>query len=102
MLDQFTHTTFEPLVGKRFRLHVSPGTAVEVELIEAVRLPAHPLRAGQPPKRQPFSLVFRGPKEFVLRQRIYPLEQEALGTPEIFLVPIGPDEVGQRYEAIFN
>jgi hypothetical protein len=102
MLDQFTQATFEPLVGKRFRLQVSAGTGVEVELIEALRLPAYPGRHGQPPRREPFTLTFRGPREIILPQRIYPLEQEALGTVEVFLVPIGPDDAGQRYEAVFN
>jgi hypothetical protein len=35
-------------------------------------------------------------------QGIYKLENEKLGALEIFLVPIGPDEKGMRYEAIFN
>jgi hypothetical protein len=102
MLDLFTQATFAPLVGMRFRLRVNAATTVEVELIEALRLPVRPGRGGQAPKREPFSLVFRGPKESVLPQGIYTVEQEALGTAGIFLVPIGPDDVGQRYEAIFN
>jgi hypothetical protein len=39
-------------------------------------------------------------------QAIYPLEHQALGRMEIFLVPIGPDPRGKRkgmqYEAAFN
>jgi hypothetical protein len=46
--------------------------------------------------------VFRGPAEVVLPQKIYPLEHEALGKLEIFLVPIGPDEAGMCYEAVFS
>jgi hypothetical protein len=102
MLDQLTHATFEPLVGKRFRLHIGAEKTVEVELIQALELPMHPARDGQAPARQPFSLVFRGPRDFVLPQRIYAIGQETLGPVEIFLVPIGPDEMGQRYEAVFN
>jgi hypothetical protein len=102
MLDQFTHASFGPLMGKRFRVHASEGKTIEMELIEAAKLPVHPGRGGQAARREPFSLLFRGPKEFVLPQRIYPVEQETLGKAEIFLVPIGPDEIGQRYEAVFN
>jgi hypothetical protein len=102
MLDQLTQATFAPLVGRRFRLHVNAASTVEVELIETLPLPVRPGRGGQAPKRVPFSLVFRGPRQFVLPQRIYPVEQAALGTAGMFLVPIGPDDVGQRYEAIFN
>ena len=102
MQDQFTKATFGSLVGERFRLHVSAGTTVEVELIEALGLPDRPRRGGQAPVREPFSLVFRGPREFLLPQRIYAIQQAALGTAGIFLVPIKPDDLGHRYEAIFN
>ena len=102
MLDLLTHASFAPLVGKRFRLQVSDGKKIEVELIEATKLPVHPGRGEQAARREPFSLLFRGPKEFILPQRTYPVEQETLGKAEIFLVPIGPDAVGQRYEAVFN
>ena len=102
MLNELTHEMFEPLVGKPFRLHVGDGKAIEVELIQASRLPAYGGRNGAPAAREPFSLLFRGPTGFVLPQRMYALEQEPLGRVEIFLVPIGPDEVGQRYEAVFN
>ena len=71
-------------------------------MIAAARLPVHPGRGSQLRKAEPFSLMFRGPKNFVLPQCIYSLEQETLGTAAIFLVPIGPDEMGQCYEAIFN
>jgi hypothetical protein len=102
MLDQLTQAKFGPLVGKQFRLHVGDAKIVEVELLEVAQLPNHPRHGAAKLKREPFSLLFRGPREFVLPQRIYPLEQDTLGRVEIFLVPIGPDEIGQRYEAIFN
>jgi hypothetical protein len=37
-----------------------------------------------------------------LPQRIYRVEHGELGAMEIFLVPIGPDEVAHRYEAVFT
>lgn len=52
-------------------------------------------------RRAPFSLVFRGPGDRVLPQRIYRLAHDELGEFEFFLVPIGPDREGMRYEAIF-
>jgi hypothetical protein len=102
MLDALTRATFVPLLGKRFLLHDGDEKTVEIELIEAQALPVHPGRDGKTFRREPFSLLFRGPKQFVLPQRIFTLEQETLGRVDIFLVPIGPDDVGQRYEAIFN
>ncbi len=53
-------------------------------------------------KRQPFTLTFRGPHQPILPQRIYTLENPDHGCLSIFLVPIGPDESGMRYEAVFS
>jgi hypothetical protein len=46
--------------------------------------------------------VFRGPGDVLLPQRIYRMEHEEIGVFDLFLVPIGPDEIGLRYEAIFT
>ena len=102
MLDQITLGQFESLLNKQFAIHVDGDKTVDMVLIEARGLPAQPGRDGQPPKRQPFALLFRGPRAFVLPQRIYEVEEASLGKLGIFLVPIGPDDSGQRYEAIFN
>ena len=45
--------------------------------------------------------LFRGPMTPLLPQRIYPLEHAQLGVFELFLVPIGPDQHGMCYEAVF-
>jgi hypothetical protein len=98
MPDLLTPEHFEPLLHQRFTLSVDEKTSFEVELIEVRALP----RSGAVPAREPFSLTFRGPREFCVPQRVYTLRNEALGKQDIFLVPIGPDDVGHRYQAIFN
>ena len=52
--------------------------------------------------RQSFSLVFSGPLEPILPQRVYCLANAETGTLELFLVPIGPSGDRQQYEAIFT
>ena len=59
--------------------------------------------------RAPFSVLFHGPLEPVMPQGIYQLEHEHFGTLELFVVPIGPNEVApretptaMRYEAVFG
>lgn len=84
-------------LGERFRL-VAAGAALELELVSADAL-SESMRAGS---RQPFSLVFRGPRAHALPQRIHRLENPRLGVLEIFLVPIEPDPDGPRYEAVFT
>jgi hypothetical protein len=90
------------LTSENFRacLHTSfavrdPAPGVGLELI-AVNI------ANFSPKLDNFSLIFRGPKSPFLEQRIYPMAHERFGDFELFLVPIGPDSLGMRYEAVFN
>jgi len=100
MLDRLTVMMFTEQIGKAFRLPLTEGTVLDLVLVEARNLS---LRTGNPgPRRDPFSLLFLGPKAPVLPQRIYPLENAALGRLEIFLVPVGADADGVKYEAIFN
>ena len=49
-----------------------------------------------------FSLVFRGPNTDTPVQKVYMLQLAELGQLELFLVPIGPDETGMLYEAVFT
>ena len=96
MLEDFTSQTFSRHVGGTFRVRSGASEELEVELISALEL-------GDAPKGgRPFSLVFRGPGEAPLDQRTYRMEHEEVGLFDIFLVPIGPDEKGPRYEAVFN
>lgn len=52
--------------------------------------------------RQPFSLLFEGPLEPMLPQRVYTVQHRALAPLGIFLVPVSRVAAGVQYEAIFN
>lgn len=97
MLDRLTREDFLPRLGETFRV---AEAGVDLVLAEAAGLSVGGAAAG--PRKAPFSLLFRGPKQPVLSQRIWALDNVALGRLEIFLVPIGPDADGVQYEAIFN
>ncbi len=99
MLESFTLETFAPHQDEPFRLHPDAGDPLDLRLVEVTPLGERTAPAGG---RAPFSLVFRGPRAPLLPQRIYRLEHDAIGTFEIFLVPIGPDQEGMRYEAVFT
>jgi len=102
MLSEVTVSEFAGHLGSSFRLQTDAGATVKVELVEATALSAHNPTGQTTPRREPFSLLFRGPSEPVLPQMIHTLEHPALGRFELFLVPIGPDGNGMRYEAVFN
>ena len=97
-----TLAAFAECVGTRFRVvdPVGPtGTGLDLELIEAT--PLRPPAEGSGVRGDPFSLIFRGPPGGYLPQRSYRVEHERMDAADIFLVPIGPDELGMRYQAIF-
>jgi hypothetical protein len=96
-----TFDMFEGRVGESFELSVADGPAMRTELVEAVETtePGGTGPAGQ--HRTQFSLVFRGPLEPALPQATYGLEHAELGHLDLFLVPIGPDGAGMRYQAVF-
>ena len=94
-VGELTLATVEPLVGEAFAVLVEPA-AIELVLESATTLGARP--GG----RDPFTLVFRGPREPLLAQHTYALEHADLGVLEIFIVPIARDADGTSYEAIFT
>jgi hypothetical protein len=97
MLDDLTQETFAPHVGSTFHIRLNPQETVPVELAEISEFPDY-----EGPRRAPFSLVFRGAHRFVLPQQTYRIEHEKMQPLDVFLVPIGPDPKGMRYEAVFN
>ena len=101
MLEKFTIATFADRVGETFRICPDETQTVATELVDVTDLSARagPEVAHYP--RAPFSIVFRGPMSPILPQRIYRLEHDEIGTFELFLVPIGLDREGMRYEAVF-
>jgi hypothetical protein len=98
VIQDLTLEMFAALIGERFRVHMTEQGTIDVELIEASPLGAKVTA----PRGQAFSLVFRAAGGELVPQRIYRVEHERLGAHDIFLVPIGPDAGGMRYEAIFT
>lgn len=99
MLDQLTLDTFLPHVGAAFRVIVDDQRVMETRLA-SVDPWSEASAAGR--DRAPFSLVFHAPGREHLPQRIYRVESERMEPMELFLVPIGPDREGMRYEAVFT
>lgn len=96
MADEVTLATFTPLVGETFKANFP--TELGLELVEAKTLPSRP----GAPRQDPFSLVFRAPKNSGLWQGMLELDNERTGPMAFFLVPIGEDEEGMYFEALFN
>lgn len=91
-LDRFT-----PYIGEKFDVALPHGS-LQIELVEAKALPEY--TGGQ--SNGAFSLVFRAPNDCTLAQGSVALDHEKAGWVIVFLVPIGEDEDGQYFEAVFN
>ena len=100
MLNQLQVTDFTPLIGHAFIIRGSGIDDLECTLIEANTLGAPPPEGSE--IRHSFSIILRGPDQPILAQQIARVSNEHLGDLEIFLVPLGPDGQGIRYEAVFT
>ena len=90
-----TKTMFEENLNTRFWLLNEGSEPYAMELFE--------LSDGYSnPRQEQFSLHFRGDRNQIFPQRIYPMRHDAIGDFDLFLVPVGRDETGTLYEAVFN
>ncbi|MGH8568636.1 MAG: DUF6916 family protein [Gammaproteobacteria bacterium] len=92
-----TKESWSEYLGGSFELTDDGGVTMAMVLAEVTGL-----GSGALGRRDPYSLVFRGPASPILPQWIYRLRHERMGDLELFLVPIGPHGEGVRYEAIFT
>jgi hypothetical protein len=90
--------TFSPCVGESFAVEFEGAELPRFELTEAAALPVH----KGAPRQDPFSLVFRAPGTCDVRQGTYVVQHERIGELPVFLVPIGKDEEGLYFQAVFN
>ena len=99
MAEELSLNDFAACKGDTFQICPEGLAPLPAVLVEARSL------GGQSERREPFSLLLRGPREPVLAQRIHRVEHERLGALDIFLVPVGlasEGEEGMLYEAVFN
>jgi uncharacterized protein DUF6916 len=94
-LATLTVDDFAPHQGDTFRVLAATGE-IEVELAEVRRL-GQAAREGDA-----FSLLFLSAPGPFLAQGIYGIVHPALGTLDIFIVPLGPQRGRNAYEAIFT
>lgn len=90
-----SHAAFAAAVHTQFKLQPEAAQPVELELVHVSELQSAP-------RQEIFSVLFRGPLETPLAQRTYQLEHLQMGTLELFIVPVGMDDQGYEYEAVFN
>lgn len=95
MAASLEHETFSRNLNTKFRISVDESNTFEAELSKVDEL-------LQSPVQERFSIIFRGPREFVLPQGNYRFNHDEMGEFSLFIVPIRQNDEGTFYEAVFN
>jgi len=98
MPADLTEAEFSKHLNTKFRAGIN-AEPVDLELVVVKGYSARP---DDQQGMERFSIFFTGPAQPILPQRTYSLSHDAMGTFDLFLVPIKPDGEGSRYEAVFN
>ena len=94
---QYRFDDFNSCLDQPFNLELDSSTYP----LKLISVDKHPDSAAMGDHKA-FSVVFRGESTPVLEQQIYRIKHDKLGDMELFIVPIGPDEEGMCYEAVFS
>lgn len=92
---RLSREAFEQNLNTGFVLRDPEGARATLDLVE--------VRNGSAtPGYEVFTLLFRGDLSLIHPQRTYSLEHASMGAFDLFLVPVGRDQNGVMYEAVFN
>ena len=96
--------TFSGHVGETFTATPQEGEPFELVLTSCEETPYGSAEEWREAfQRVPFSLLFHdADASRFLPQQIVSLRHPDLGELELFIVPLGPDERGMRYEAVIS
>lgn len=95
MSENISRDSFAGQLNTKFHIHFTPENIVETELTEVTEL-------KKTPRSQSFSILFLAPINDPFIQGVYRMEHPELGSFELFIVPVGKNEKGIKYEALFN
>lgn len=94
-----TAEEFKKHLNTPFRLQVNAPKPIDLMLIA---VEARPSDASEEQGMERFSVMFSGSLEFLLPQSMYRLAHAEMGEFDVFLVAIGQEPDGYRYEAVYN
>lgn len=94
MSDVLNHKTLSAQLNTKFTVADAPES-FKIELVEITEPTATASQTF-------FSLYFFGGEKFQLPQGTFRLQHEKLGELFLFLVPVGREPTGYKYEAVFN
>ena len=102
-LNKLNFQTFASQLDTVFHVTCEDGSTVPLILKAATRREARKSEGPEAKGYERFSLIFAGPWDQVLEQRIHSFQHPRIGHFEIFIVPvISRDSSAAHYECIFN
>lgn len=97
-LINITFEDFAPYLHQTLQIRFNPEVVLDAELIDLVRLD----KFDELP-RDPFSFILQtNQKQDYFPQATVIILHPVKGEIPVFLVPLGPDNIGMKYQAIFN
>lgn len=89
---------FESLIDNSLKIHFNDDYILQAVIIAVLEGMVYSESI-----RTPFSVVLRtDQKNQYFEQGTYPIIHPEKGNIPVFLVPLGPDDKGMKYEAVFN
>jgi hypothetical protein len=101
MSEWQTEAEFRQNLNTQFRLLVDIETPKPIDLT-LVEVESRPSDAHEEAGMERFSVFFMSSLEFLLSQGVYRLSHPQMGEFDVFLVPLGQEADGFRYEAVYN
>ena len=99
MSDFQTEADFAKNVNTNFRVELEESGPMDLKLVSVTPRKVDPTeQAGM----ERFSAVFAGPLDALLPQQTYHMAHPEMGEFDVFLVAIGKEADGFRYEAVYN
>ena len=99
MTEYQTEAEFRQHLNTSFRLQVNAPKPIHLTL---VGVDSRPSDTTEEQGMERFSVFFLGSPEFLLPQNTYRLAHPEMGEFDLFLVAIGQEADGYRYEAVYN
>ncbi len=96
MTENISHENFSGHLNALFRVVVAE-TSLELELVEVEV--GKSIDASQ---REPFTLIFQGPKDSILAEGIHTVSNDSAGSFDLYTIPIISLGDQQLYQVIFN
>lgn len=99
MSARLTAEDYRQHLGTKFGVRVETPSPLELELAE---VKSYSAGANESDGMERFSLYFYGPGDIMLKQGTFTFDHPSMGELLFFIVPLGREERGFRYEVVFN